>query len=281
LLSTPLTACLVVIGKYVPQMEFIEVLLGDEPPLPVGTRLYQRLLAMDIGEATELAMATARTMSLEELYDTVFIPALASAERDARHDRVHQDRIIAIRAGMKTLIDQTLEREMQEIAAKDPNAEPAALFKKPGDPEPHRVHLPADCKLNVLCLPANDEGDELCGVMLARLLELRGYCVFPVTPDSLASEMVDAVEQKEAHAVVISALPPGALHHATYLLKRLRGKYDGAPIIMGLWTVKGDVRRWRNRIDPSPNTRYATDLRSAMEQIQQFSQKILIANSKA
>src|SRR5947209_4727111 len=84
LLATPLTVCLVVIGRYVPSLEFLSVMLSDEPVLKPETRFYQRLLAMDLEEATEVAAEYMKGRSLEEFYDQVAIPALILAEQD-RH----------------------------------------------------------------------------------------------------------------------------------------------------------------------------------------------------
>ena len=82
LLSTPLTVCLVVLGRHVPQLAFLDVLLGDEPVLPPELRFYQRLLARDPDEATELAEEYLEDEPLEKLYDSVIIPALGLAEQD-------------------------------------------------------------------------------------------------------------------------------------------------------------------------------------------------------
>ena len=87
LLATPLTVVLVVIGKYVPQLGFLDILLGDEPVLEPPERVYQRLLAMDQEEATELAREYLREMDLERVYDEVLNPALAMAEHDRHRGR--------------------------------------------------------------------------------------------------------------------------------------------------------------------------------------------------
>ena len=87
-LSTPLTVCLVVIGRHVPRLRFLNVLLGDEPVLTPDTRYYQRLLAMDHEEAKRVLKNFLEKNSLEDLYDSVLIPALNLAERDRHHERL-------------------------------------------------------------------------------------------------------------------------------------------------------------------------------------------------
>src|SRR5204862_981719 len=92
LMSTPLTVCLVVLGKYVPQLQFLDILLGDEPVLAPHERLYQRWLALDQEEAAELVHEFFGGLSLEQVYDQVVIPALALAEQDRHNGRLDERR---------------------------------------------------------------------------------------------------------------------------------------------------------------------------------------------
>ena len=96
--------------------------------------------------------------------------------------------------------------------------------------------IPKDCRIAVVCLPARDEADEIAGIMLAQLLELRGYCAMPVSRTSLASEMLSEVEKHNADVVVVSALPPAAVAHARYLCKRLQAENAERNTIVALWT---------------------------------------------
>src|SRR5882724_10716237 len=91
-LSTPLTVCLVVIGRYVPSMEFLHILLGDEPVLKPETKFYQRMLAMNLDEATELAENYLKGKSLEQLNDGMIIPALSLVEEDRHRGRLDEER---------------------------------------------------------------------------------------------------------------------------------------------------------------------------------------------
>ena len=84
ILSTPLTVCVVVLGRYVPQLSFLQILLGDEPALAAEAQIYQRLLAMDQLEARAIVDQFLKGRPLVELYDSVLIPALSMAEQD-RH----------------------------------------------------------------------------------------------------------------------------------------------------------------------------------------------------
>src|SRR6185312_6538152 len=220
LLSTPLTVCLVVMGKYVPQLRFLDILLGDEPVLPPHTRVYQRLIAGDEEEASELVHSLLKEKSLEAMYDEVLVPALALAESDHHRGRLDNERLVFIHQSVRDLAEELAEEEQGERTKADAEkTELAARQSEPTEPvrAPRRPSIPKDCRINILCLPAKGEADEIVGQMLLRLLELRGYCVIPVTTDALASEMVNLIESKQADIVCVSAMPPAAVAHARYL----------------------------------------------------------------
>ncbi len=271
LLSTPLTVCLVVMGKYVPALEFLSVLLSDEPALSPPDRVYQRLLAQDQEEASDLIHEYARTMPVEELYDTVLLPALMQAELDSHHGGLTAERRASIHHALADVIDELGDQLKEE--AKEPEGTPGPLARVPAGT---RVHLPDGCLLNVVCLPAHDETDAMASRMLAQLLEVRGYCVKVVSPDELASEMVEGVEAGMPDAVIISSLPPAAVAHARYLCKRLHGKVPGIQLIVGLWTSTRDLEKTRGRLACSREVQLASGLRQAIGQLHEIVQPKLI-----
>ena len=272
LLSTPLTVCLVVMGKYVPALEFLTVLLSDEPALSPPDRVYQRLLAQDQEEAADLIHEYAKTMPVEELYDTVLLPALVQAEADARHGGLTDERRAAIHRGVADVIEEMGDR-LKADAAKADGAQPGDLAPPPPG---SRVRLPQGCLLNVVCLPAHDEVDALAARMLAQLLEVRGYCVKVVSPEELTSEMVAAVETGRPDVVVVSSLPPAAVAHARYLCKRLHGKVPDVPMIVGLWATTRDLDRTRDRLACAREVQLAGGLRQAITQLHELVQPKLI-----
>jgi hypothetical protein len=111
LLSTPLTVCLVVLGRYLPQLTFLDVILGDEPVLEPSELLYQRLLVGDPEEATERAEEYLRENSLGRFYDDVAIPALAIAEQDRLEGRLSDDQRVRVADSAMVLIDNLAEWE--------------------------------------------------------------------------------------------------------------------------------------------------------------------------
>ena len=135
LLATPLTVCLLVIGKHVPQLSFLDILLGNEPVFEPKKRVYQRLLAGDQEEATELVDDDLENKPLVEVYDTVLIPALAlTAETDWHRGELDEGRHKFILQSLKEMIQERGEgqQEMQaKAAAKDagPDGDPIPLFR--------------------------------------------------------------------------------------------------------------------------------------------------------
>src|SRR6266478_9768 len=116
LLATPLTVCLVVLGRYVPSLEFLSVLLSDEPVLAPETRFYQRLLAMDVEEATEVAEEFLKDKSLEALDDEVLIPALTLAERDRHRGKLDDTHEQFVLQNTRLLAEDMAERAEDLIA---------------------------------------------------------------------------------------------------------------------------------------------------------------------
>lgn len=289
LLATPLTAALVVTGRYVPQLQFIEILLGDEPVLSPPVRVYQRLLAMDQEEAMDVLRELRKTQSLEEIFDRVLLPALSMAEMDRHHGQLDQGRQAFIRQSLRSLIDELgdderallAQKEAQETvkAAKDDTVENAATAppaKDTGNGQPDRSHLPKDCNVNLVCLPAHDEADEIVNLMLEQLLDLRGYRVTSISYTSLASEMIDQTKRKKADLVIVSSLPPAAVMHARYLCKRIRAANPEILIAVGIWGFEGDLDNAKTRIMPDGNVPVLINLTDMLHQIHQMVQPIVV-----
>jgi predicted PurR-regulated permease PerM/methylmalonyl-CoA mutase cobalamin-binding subunit len=284
LLSTPLTVCVVVMGKYVPSLQFLNILLSDEPALSPPDRVYQRLLAMDPEEAADLIHEYARTMPLEQLYDEVLLPALTMAESDAHQGGVSPEHRATIRQGIQDLADELGDRlraEQAKAAGAASKPEPAGRGALAAAPPGTRVHLPQGCVLNVACLPAHGESDQLAAGLLGQLLEARGYCVTVLGTDKLASEMIGAVEASRPDVVVISALPPAAVTHARYLCKRLAEKAPDAELVVGLWTARGDLERARERLAGERPLHVAGTMRAAIARMQEILQPKLINSAMA
>ncbi len=256
LLATPLTVCLVVGGRYVPSLEFLNVLLGDQPVLSPDKRFYQRLLAMDIEEATEIAKDFLRkTKSLEQLYDQVIIPALSLAEEDRHRGRLDDKRRRFIIENSRFLVEDFGERA-DELMAGEPAHGKVGKEMQPGPDS----EVAADVR--VLSMPARDEADELGALMLAQLLNRKGVGTKAVTA-SLASEQLEEASRARIKLVCITAVPPFGYLHARYLTKRFRAQFPDVKIVVAVLT-QGDANEMKQREPEIPADEIVTSLRQAV-----------------
>jgi methylmalonyl-CoA mutase cobalamin-binding subunit len=272
LLATPLTVCLVVLGKYVPQLVFLDIVLGDQPVFDEKTRVYQRLLAGDAEEATELVADRFQTSSLVDVYDSLLLPALAIAEKERHRGELDEYGHRFVYQSLRALTDELAVWEQQRINQLSEKADAGAGVQS------ERI-VPKGAKLCVLCLPARDEADEIAGIMLARLLEFSGICADTASVTSLASEMIEGVAERNSDLVCVSAMPPAAVTHARYLCKRLNARYPEVPLVVGLWNARGDMIKARERIGCGSTVRIATSLSGALEEIRALAQPLLVSLS--
>jgi len=270
LLATPLTVCLLVLGKHVPQLSFLNILLGNEPVFELKTRVYQRLLAGDQEEAGELVEEALEQSSLAEVYDAVLIPALALAESDRRRGDIEEGRQKFIFRCLKDTIEDLGEHQ-KELPTQQASCD--ALETRD---TAELMILSTSAKPCILLFPARNETDEIAAMMLAQLVETCGFRVETISENVLAGELVDLIAQRQADLVCISAMPPAAARHARYLCKRLRGKFPEGHLIVGLWNAQGDLAKARTRIGCEAAVRVVTTLAQAYEQIQFILQPLMV-----
>lgn len=242
LLATPLTVCLLVVGKHVPELSFLGILLGNDPVFAPKKRIYQRLLAGDQEEAAELLEDFLAHQPLVEVYDTVLIPALALAETHWQLGELNEGKHKFIVESLKEMIQDRGERQ-QEMQAKENSADAPAI-----DGDSRRATGTISPRSCILCLPARSEADEIAATMLAQVLETKDCQAQTISMMSLAAEMVDLVDQRAADVVCISATPPAAVMHARYLCKRLRTRLPTVTLVVGLWDAQGDLTKAQERI---------------------------------
>jgi predicted PurR-regulated permease PerM len=219
-LAIPMTAVLAVLGRYVPQMEFFDILLGDEPVLPEHVRYYQRLLARDEDEAARLVEDYYKEHSGEQVLDQVFLPALLLTVLNRDRGKLNDDDQRFILQVTRELIDDlpSLPEEEQKINGNSAAESPA-------------LEMGEESMLLLGC-PARDEADELLLHMLQRMLDPRKYRLEILTADTLAAEVLQRVEQDKPAAVCIASMPPRGLTHPRYLCKRLRSKFPQLKILV-------------------------------------------------
>ncbi|MEA2734066.1 MAG: hypothetical protein QOE14_517 [Humisphaera sp.] len=280
LLATPLTVCLVVLGKYVPSLQFLDIMLGDEPVLAPHERLYQRWLALDHEEAADLLHEFFAERSLEDVYDTILIPALALAEQDRHKGRLDDQRWQMIRQSMRSLIDEIGDDHRLRFAQSGASTatvpgKHAGTSDAPAE-VPNRFPLQKDCTVNVVILPAHDEADEIVGLMLEQVLAFNNYSAVAASQSTLAGEMIQLVLERKAHVVCVSALPPSAVTHSRYLCKRLHLKLPDLKMVVGLWGWSGDLKRAKERVACEGSVSVLTRIAQAMDQIEQLTQTVVV-----
>jgi predicted PurR-regulated permease PerM len=260
LLSTPLTVCLVVIGRHVRALEFLAVLLGDEPVLTPEKRFYQRLLAMHLEEATGIAEHFLKEhKSLEELYDQVIVPALVLAEEDRHRGRLDEARQEFVLENTRFLVEDMFERADGLIAGNGSS-------KKLSEPQPASEKTKFPLEVAVLSMPARDEADEIGALMLAQLLNRRGIGARPVSAEALASERLEEAARERIQIVAIAAVPPFGYMHARYLARRLRTRLPGVKIVAAVLN-EADAAELARRQPPLPADAVATGLHQAVTEI--------------
>lgn len=271
LLATPLTVCLLVIGKHVPQLSFLDILLSNEPAAGPAIRVYQRLVAGDQEEAVELVEDYCENRPLVEVYDTMLISALALAETHWQRGEIAQGRHEFILQSVKEII-QEQGAPGQEIVADDGDDPPDEAG---GNSSP--VAATNRAGLRVLCLPARCEADEIAGTMLSQVMATPDCRVEVVPVACSAGELIDLVRKRNAEVVCISAMPPSAVMRARTLCKRLRGLAPAGNLVVGLWHAQGDLSKARDRIGLGTDVHVVATLAEAREQIRLLVQPSLLS----
>ena len=271
LLSTPLTVCVVVIGRYVPNLEFLSVMLSADEVLKPEARFYQRMLAMDLEETTCIAEDFLKCgKTLEELYDSVIIPALSLAEQDRHEGRLDEQHQRFIFQHTRVLVEDLAERAEELSAGNQTRTRGAAratsktaveCAKEPGTPGPISTTPP-----QVLCLPARDEADEIAALMLAQLLNKRGIGAKALPAGDLACEPFEAVKREKPPIACVFVVPPFGYTHARYLCRRLQAQFRELKLIAAILT-EGDVQEVKNRQPAIRANELVSSLRQALDQV--------------
>ena len=251
LLALPITVCVVVVGRYVPQLGFLNVLLGVEPVLAPEARFYQRLVARDAEEAEDLAQKHANSDGLIALHEQVVLPALGLAEEDRHAGALDEEQARFLFDTARRIVESVEER------------------RQPPPPLPPQA--PAVCLLG-----AHDEADHVGALVLARVLPAVQLGAFVAPSPVLVSEALDYVAQHGCKVLCISAVPPQAVTHAAYLCKRLKRRFPGARVLVALWTAENSENA-KARLREAGADEVACRLSEALEQLRQMAVPVVLA----
>jgi predicted PurR-regulated permease PerM len=226
-LAVPVTVMLAVLGRHIDRFAVFEILLGAAPALSPADRFYQRILAGDPEEATDLAESQLGDMALAEYYDDIVMDALKKAVRDREAGRLSVVRVGQIKATLDVFVD-----EMGEAATVDKALEVAATDAASADDRAQGKQA------TVLCVGAKSRLDEAAATMLAQLLTARGLTATVATSASISQRLDDNPPSTKADIVCVSAFEAGERSAPVkFLLRRLRRHYPDAEIIGGFWRL--------------------------------------------
>ncbi|MHB8814452.1 MAG: AI-2E family transporter [Steroidobacteraceae bacterium] len=246
LLSVPITVCLVVMGKYVPQLEFFEVLLGDEPALEPYQQLYQRLLTSNRDEADTLLQEALRAHSLRDVCDLAIVPAMRLLAADFARGALKPVSRRAVLDQIQQWVDELLEALQRSNTRGE-------MWQPP----------------SVLCVPAEDQGDEIVAKLLTSVLIHVGISA-RVVPLERVEEEIEVGLSAGLQAVVVSALPPEAIPPARAAVKRIRARAADLPIIVGLWGADRDLDRAGQRLETVGVSMLETRVGGCVEEIERL-----------
>lgn len=229
ILSTPLTVCLVVIGRYVPQLAFLGILLSKEPALQPEERLYQRLLSGNIEEAIEIAEEEVEQTSLIDFYGNVCIPALCLAEHDRQRGATPGDRK-RIADGMGLVIEDLREqgdKEQKEAEDDSDEREPAASAEPPAQGGTAKV----------LCLGGRWELDSASAAVLAHALQSRQLNARHIPALTVTLETIGSLDLSGTEVLCLVYYDPAPQAYARFVCRRLKRRMPALKIVLGLWNL--------------------------------------------
>jgi len=250
-LATPLTVCLVVLGRHVEQLEFLDVMLGDRPALSPPEIFYQRMLAGDPAEAADVAEEFLKERSLSVYYDEVALAGLRLARADALRGVLDEARLERVRDTVEELVDDLSDHPDQEPESgrtDDPEAAAAVEASADGSGTaglPTLVPEDLDPRFQgetpILCIAGQSPVDEAAALMLAQVLTKHGLKARVESAASLSVQAVARIDDAGIAMVCLSYLDAGSPAHMRYAVRRLRRKMPRARILLGCWVEGMDA----------------------------------------
>jgi len=220
LLSTPMTVCLVVLGRHVPRLQFLEILLGNEPVLTPAETFYQRLLANDPEEATQQAEEFAKDRSLAEFFNEVAMPALASAQTDSDRGVLPSESRSTCKNAIETMLENLSQDEDEDAGGELAHT----------DRQPEQLR-------RIVCVAGRNEFDEAAAMLLTNLLHReRGIEIgSPLPAGALSADAGYLVSFKDASIVCLCLISTSSPARARHLVRRIRRRAPLARILVAFW----------------------------------------------
>lgn len=210
-LAPPMTVCLAVAGRFIPQLEFLDVLLSNKPALEPHVTFFQRLLARDHDEAAELVEDYAAQHPDKSVFDDVLAPALVLTERNLQSGQLAAEEGAAVFQTMREILDEI------DVPVNSPTGD------EPTETAPGVL---------VFGVPARDAADELILGMWGRMLPQHKCQLKIVSPEILASELIEQIRADKPAIACLSVVPVNRLTHVRYLCHRLRTQFPRLKILV-------------------------------------------------
>jgi predicted PurR-regulated permease PerM len=262
LLSTPLTVCLVVLGRHVDRLEFLQVMLGNQPALAPEERFYQRILAGDPDEAAHQAERFLAEKSLSAYYDEVAVKGLALAQFDVNRGMLDHQLRVDIKAAIDGIIDDLSDYD-DAVPTSAKGTDEAAASLAPALTEGECA--PEWGKGAVMCIAGRGSLDEAAASMLAQLLEKHGIGAQVAASAAVSVASLHRLNTTGVQLACLSYLEPGGYTNARYLVRRLRRKLPAATIVVGFWTLNEDGAELSHAVAETGADLVVTSLRKAVE----------------
>jgi predicted PurR-regulated permease PerM len=244
LLATPLTVCLVVLGRHVNRLEFLEVMLGDRPPLLPEEILYQRALEGDADGLVRQARRHLKEAPLAAYYDGVALRALALAQTDWSREVLEPERLDGVHRQFETMLD-----DLAEGAEPAPGGVPAG-WEKDGA---------------VICVAGRGQFDDLAAQMAVQLLRGAGFGARPLPNAALGEAGLERLDPARVRLCCLSMLEEGSSAAGVrYFLRRLRRRLPEAVVVVGLWHARPDSPTLAALREEGPGETTVTSLREAV-----------------
>jgi hypothetical protein len=233
IMATPMTVCLVVLGKYIPQLHFLAVLMSDEPVMQTEVTYYQRLLAADYDEAAEIVENYLEgDHTPEQVYDQVLLPALYQAKSDYRRGKLSQQDEQFVQSATNDLVEEIDIADFHRRNGHDGDSPDASQKRS----EENAKNDERD--ITVIGCPARDGNDTLALRMLQRLMDTIA-CGIKITPESPRLD-IQRVARHNPDVICIGSVAPGGMARTRHLAKKLRAEMPQAKIVVGRWGLANE-----------------------------------------
>jgi predicted PurR-regulated permease PerM len=229
-LSTPLTACLLVFGRHVPGLEFLSLLLGDEPAMQKSTIFYQRLLAKDPEEAEDLVENYLNDHPVEQAYPDILFPALLLAKKDREgNDLAAEDHAFVLAATRDVFHDVVM---------------PAYSNNQP--PQSNEKTIPT--RTVILGIPGQDDTDALAVEMFKEAVNPGCFEYVSISPTFFKDREMSAISDESSPLFLLLTLSSQKRMRTRVLCKKIRDLYPHAKILVGCWGLENDREMVREKL---------------------------------